>query len=221
MDLLQMGAYHVSVVLWLYFAQARGGVTIKFRHCFFFRMPVSGRWSWGGSGHYDSDCRVRHRYALGFLLFLAYQVWWQSGHEESGNLAPVDLDAFRNLIDPQELQFLKRKSVAQGLPEDSANPPARRRRLYLSHLQERGPTGGHRPFCQRSCTMQEIAAAGLDVVQRALRLKLWCSLSLMELNATLVFPTLLSPSGEIADRYLDVSFLDGLAPQASGGIVPA
>lgn len=147
-----------------------------------------------------------------FLLFLAYQVWWQSGQEESGNLAPVDLDAFRNLIDPQELQFL-RENLS---PKDFRRIQRIRLRAAAASISVISKNAGQLVAIGRSASAhadQEIAAAGLDVVQRALRLKLWCSLSLMELNATFVFPTLLSPSREIADRYLDVTSMTASLPK--------
>jgi len=59
----------------------------------------------------------------------------------------------------------------------------------------------------------ETTAAGLDVVERGLQLKLWCSLSLLKLNVTMIWPTLPSPSGKIADRYLDVSSLTAALPR--------
>ncbi len=150
--------------------------------------------------------------AFGFMFFLAYQVWWQSGHEENGNLSPVDLDAFRNLIDPQELQFLKQNLS----PRDFRRIQRTRLRAAAAYISVISKNAGQLVAIGRSASAHpdaEIAAAGLDVVQRALRLKLWCSLSLVELNATMVFPTLLSPSSEIADRYLDVTSMTASLPK--------
>ncbi len=46
--------------------------------------------------------------AVAFLLFLSYQVWWQLGKAgEIENLLPLDLEAFRNLTDPEEVRFLR------------------------------------------------------------------------------------------------------------------
>jgi hypothetical protein len=151
--------------------------------------------------------------ALGFMLFLAFQVWWQSGHGgESGNLSPVDLDAFRNLIDPQELQFLRENLP----PKDFRRIQRIRLRAAAAYISVISKNTGQLVAIGRCASAhpdEEIAAAGVDVVQRALRLKLWCFLSLIELNATMVFPTLLAPSSEIANRYLDVSSMTTSLPK--------
>jgi hypothetical protein len=151
--------------------------------------------------------------ASAFLLFLAYQVWWQSGHAgESGHLSPVDLEAFRNLIDPQELQFLR----FHLSPKEFRRIQRIRLRAAAAYVSVISKNAGELVAIGRCASAHpdsEIAAAGLDVVQRALRLKLWCSLSLLKLNATMVCPTLLSPSSGIADRYLDVTSMTASLPK--------
>jgi hypothetical protein len=148
-----------------------------------------------------------------FLLFLSYQVWRQSDDEKVvGDLSPVDLDAFRNLTDPEEARFLR-----INLPPKEFRRIQRMRlraaSMYISVISKNaaklmviGRSVGAHPDA-------EIATAGLDVVHRALQLKLWCSLSLLKLNAIAICPTLLSPSSRIAEQYLDVTSLTASLPK--------
>jgi len=150
--------------------------------------------------------------AVAFLLFLAYQAWWQSGQaREIENLAPVDLEAFRNLTDPDEVRFLR----VNLSPAEFRRIQRMRLRATASYISVISQNAGRLVVIGRSMSVHpdtETAAAGLDVVHRALQLKLWCSLSLWKLNVTMIFPTLLSPSSRIADRYLYVSSLTASLP---------
>jgi hypothetical protein len=152
--------------------------------------------------------------AILFLLFLSYQTWWQSGAEGEGgidNLLPVDLDAFRNLTDPEEAHFLRLNLS----PEEFRRIQRIRLRATALYISVISKNAGRLVVIGRSVSSHpdaEIAAAGLDIVHRAVQLKLWCSLSLLKLNATTVWPTLLSPSSRIADRYLDITSLTASLP---------
>jgi hypothetical protein len=150
--------------------------------------------------------------AVAFLLFLAYQVWWQSGNAAAiENLTPVDLDAFRNLTDPEEVHFLR----VNLSPKEFRRIQRMRLRATASYISVISQNAGRLVVIGRSMSAQpdaETAAAGLDVVHRALQLKLWCSLSHLKLNATMICPTLLIPSSRIADRYLDVRSLTASLP---------
>ena len=151
--------------------------------------------------------------AIVFLLFLSYQVWWQSGNtEEIETLSPVDLEAFRNLTDPQEVDFL-RVNLSSKEFRRIQRLRLRAAAVYISAISQ---NAGKLVVVGRSVSVHtdtDIAAAGLDVVHRALQLKLWCSLALVKVNATIVCPTLLSPSTKIADRYLDVTSLTASLPK--------
>ena len=151
--------------------------------------------------------------AVVFLLFLSYQVWWQSDNaEEITDLSPVDLQAFRNLMDPQEVDFLR----VNLSPKDFRRIQRLRLRAAAVYISAISQNAGRLLVVGRSVSAHpdsDIAAAGLDVVHRALQLKLWCSLSLLKLHATSLFPTLLSPSSRIADRYLDVTSLTAALPK--------
>jgi hypothetical protein len=151
--------------------------------------------------------------AVVFLLFLSYQVWWQSGNSgKIENLSPVDLEAFRNLTDPEEVRFLR----VNLSPKEFRRIQRIRLRVAAMYISEISRNAGRLVVIGRSVTSHpdaETAAAGLDVVHRALQLKLWCSLALLKLNATIICPTLLSPSSSIADRYLDVASLTASFPK--------
>lgn len=151
--------------------------------------------------------------AIVFLLFLSYQVWWQSGNtEEIETLSPVDLEAFRNLTDPQEVDFL-RVNLSSKEFRRIQRLRLRAAAVYISAISQ---NAGRLVVVGRSVSAHpdtDIAAAGLDVVHRALQLKLWCSLALVKVTATIVCPTLLSPSTKIADRYLDVTSLTASLPK--------
>jgi hypothetical protein len=151
--------------------------------------------------------------AVAFLLFLCYQVWWQSGKAgEIENLLPLDLEAFRILTDPEEVRYLR----VNLSPKEFRKIQRMRLRAASIYISVISQNAGRLIAIGRSVSAHSdagIAAAGLDVVHRALQLKLWCSLSLLELNVTMICPTLLSPSSRIADRYLNVSSLTASLPQ--------
>lgn len=151
--------------------------------------------------------------AVVFLLFLSYQVWWQSGNAgKIENLSPVDLEAFRNLTDLEEAHFLR----VNLSPKEFRRIQRIRLRAAAMYISVISKNAGRLVVIGRSVRSHsdaEIAATGLDVVHRALQLKLWCSLSLLKLNATIVCPTLLSPSSSIADRYLHVTSLTTSLPK--------
>jgi hypothetical protein len=145
--------------------------------------------------------------AVAFLLFLCYQVWWQSGQAgEIEDLLPLDLEAFRNLTDPDEVRFLR----VNLSPKEFRRIQRMRLRAAEAYIAVISQNAGRLVVIGRSMSTHpnaETAAAGPDVIHRALQLKLWCSLSLLKLNVAMIWPTLPSPSSRIADRYLNVSSL--------------
>jgi hypothetical protein len=118
----------------------------------------------------------------------------------SEQIRPVDLDAFQNLTDPEEEEFLR------------ANLPAaefrmiQRQRLRaaieyvggVSHnaalLLQLGQTARRSPDAR-------IADTGRNLVDNALRLRLYSSLAICKLCLRIAFPgAVLQPAG-IVDRY--------------------
>ncbi|MFY9842697.1 MAG: hypothetical protein WA718_12950 [Terriglobales bacterium] len=151
--------------------------------------------------------------ALLFMLFLAYQVWWQSGDDKGiENSPPVDLDAFRNLTDPEEARFL-RNNLSPKTFRRIQRIRLRVAAMYVSAISKNAAQLIVVGRSARAHPNAEIAAVGLDVFHRALQLKLRCSLSLLRLNANILWPTLLSPSTRIAEQYLDVTSLTASLPK--------
>ncbi|HUB02344.1 MAG TPA: hypothetical protein VL983_06650 [Terriglobales bacterium] len=136
-----------------------------------------------------------------FLLFLALQVRQYSRPvEKLPQLIPIDLEAFAALTDPEEETFL------QG------NLPTREFRLvqrgriralkpYLSAFSRNASALIVAGQSARYHADAQVAASGVEIIQRAVRLKIWCGLSLVRLNSAIVFPALSSPSSEIARPY--------------------
>jgi hypothetical protein len=159
--------------------------------------------------------------AAAFLLFLGYQVWWQAGRgRKVEQLLPVDLEAFRNLTDAEETRYL-RVSLSSKEFRRIQRLRLRAAASYISVISE---NAGRLVAIGRSVSANadaETTAAALDVVHRGLELKLRCSLWRLKLNATTLFPTLLSPSNRIADRYLDVSTMTASLPRKLAAPSPA
>jgi hypothetical protein len=151
--------------------------------------------------------------AVVFLLFLCRQVWWQSGDTEGvETLSPVDLEAFRNLTDPAEARFLR----VNLSPKDFRRIQRVRLRAAAMYVAVISKNAGRLVVIGRYASSHpdaETASAGLDIVRRALDLKLWCALALLKINATAICPTLLSPSNGIVDRYLDVTSMTDALPK--------
>ena len=143
--------------------------------------------------------------ALAFISFLVLQLSRRRspkvGTELRISLTAVDLDAFENLTDPEEEHYLKLNLPA---PEFRRVQRCRIRaaKMYVSAVSQNasllvaaGQSARHHPD-------ESIAASGQELMQRAVQLKLRCLASALRLNAALAFPTLLSPSNSVANRYL-------------------
>ena len=146
--------------------------------------------------------------AVLFVLFLTFQVWWRyRARDEAAHarqLIPVDLDAFENLTDPEEERFL-RLNLSRAEFQQVQRSRIRAARMYVAALS--GNAGLLMAVGQsaRSHSNPEVAASGAELLQRAIRLKVWCMLSSLQLNAAMIFPDVLSPSGGLANQYVRVS----------------
>jgi hypothetical protein len=150
--------------------------------------------------------------AVAFFLFLSYQVWLQSGREGAvDDLSPVDLEAFRNLTDPEEMRYL-RINLSPREFRRIQRTRLRAAAMYISVISKNATLLMVIGRTARTHSDAEIVSAGLDVTNRAILLKVWCSLSLLKLNATMICPTLMSPSSRIAERYIDVTSLTATLP---------
>jgi hypothetical protein len=148
--------------------------------------------------------------ALAFLVFLGSQVWThytaRGGAAQAKQLTPVDLDAFENLIDPEEEQFLKVNLMPAEF-RGVQRARIRAARMYVAALSENAGVLVAVGQSARSHPNPEIAATGLEIIQRSLRLKVWCLLAMFRLSAAVVFPTILSPSSRITNQYLLVTYM--------------
>jgi hypothetical protein len=151
--------------------------------------------------------------ALAFLFFLVYQVWQRyTRTREAGQLTHVDLEAFENLTDPEEEKFL-RTNLAPAEFRLVQRIRIRAAKLYVWALSENASVLVAVGQSVRYHPDPQVVSSGQEIAQRAIRLKVWCLLSLIRLNAALVFPTLLSPSGAIASQYLVVSYMAANLPE--------
>jgi len=150
-----------------------------------------------------------------FLLFLILQVWSRYSRPnelaKAARLIPVNLDAFENLTDPEEEAYLR-----LNLPPAEFRSVQRLRirvaKMYVAAMSKNASTMAFVGQSARAHSDPEIAAAGQNLVQQAIRLKVWCVLSATRLNAGLAFPGVLSPSNAIASRYLAVKYLAASLP---------
>ena len=159
---------------------------------------------------------------LGFIsvvlvLFLASQVWLRYSHRgdaiqrHSPELTPVDLEAFENLTDPEEEQFL-RSNLSPGEFRGVQRLRIRAAKLYVAALsQNAGVLVAVGQFARLNSD-PEVAATGQELVQKAIRLKVWCLFSLMRMEVAFFFPVLLSPSNKLANQYMLVSYMAANLP---------
>jgi hypothetical protein len=124
--------------------------------------------------------------------------------DPAGRVRPVDLEAFRNLVDRDEEAFLRRHL-----------PPRRFRKVQRARLRAAaeyvccvagnaaillrlGEAAGHSPD-------PRIAQAGRELVDNALRLRRYSVLALAQLYVGVLFPgSRITPAG-IADQYQQLS----------------
>ena len=148
--------------------------------------------------------------AIAFVLFLISQGWRRYSQKgealQAGQLVPVDLEAFENLTDPEEEEFL-RVNLSSAEFRGVQRSRLRAARMYVAALSENAGTLVAVGQSARLDADPEIAASGAEILQRAIRIKVWCLFALLRLSAAMVFPTMLSPSGEIANQYLLVTYM--------------
>jgi hypothetical protein len=146
------------------------------------------------------------------LLFLASQVWGRFARRgdalqsETGQLTPIDLEAFENLTDPEEEQFL-RKNLSPAEFRRVQRTRLRAAKMYVASLSQNAAVLVAVGQSARSSADPEIAAAGQEISQRAIRLKIWCFLSQLRMDAAFAFPSHLSPSTKIASQYMLVTYM--------------
>jgi hypothetical protein len=153
-----------------------------------------------------------------FLLFLILQVWWRYARRnelaQPRPLTLVDLEAFENLTDPEEEAYL-RHNLSPAEFRSVQRLRIRVAKMYVAAMSKNASTMASVGQFARYHSDPQVAASGQNLVQQAIRLKVWCVLSATRLNAALAFPTVLSPSSAIASRYLAVKYMAASLPGKS------
>jgi len=155
--------------------------------------------------------------AVVFPFFLILQVWrryLRPVEAEAAQLIPVDLEAFENLMDSGEERFLKANLSPPEFREIQRSR-IRAAKVYVAALSENARVLAAVGQSARNHSDPEIAAAGVEVVQRAIRLNVWCLSALFRLDAALLYPTRLALSSGIGDRYLLVTNMAASLPKKS------
>jgi hypothetical protein len=139
-----------------------------------------------------------------FLLFLVFQWRRQYGPRRgsaAGALTPVDLNAFENLMDRDEEEYLRLNLSAKEF-RSVQRERIRVARLYVAAISKNASVLVGMGQAARSQRDPEVAASGQELMRHAVQLKLWCVLAQLRLGGAFLFPGALSPASAIADRYL-------------------
>jgi hypothetical protein len=126
----------------------------------------------------------------------------------AGRTRPVDLEAFRNLVNPKEEDFL-RDSL---LPREFRAVQRDRMRAALSYIHN---TAYNAKFLLRVGAAAarspdpRIAQAGRQLTDQALRLRAYALLSSAKLWMRIAFPQARASYGRLADKYQSLSALAG------------
>jgi hypothetical protein len=151
--------------------------------------------------------------ALAILLLLFYL---EGGHHYSvgrmedlaGRTRPVDIDAFRNLMDPTEDDFLR----ANLGPREFRVIQRERTRSAMDYIRN---TAHNAAFLLRlgeaaaQSADPRIALAGQQLVDSALRLRAYALLSSAQLYLRMALPGARFSYGKLADNYQHLSGLAG------------
>ena len=147
---------------------------------------------------------------LAVVALLAVVLLWHAARGESGAVnslgevedrtRPVDLAAFRNLVDPSEEEYL-RSNLA---PSEFRQVQRERIRAALEYVER---TAGNAAVlirlgeAARRSSDAQVAATGQDLVNSALRLRLYALLAEGRLYLRLLVPGARLPAGQFVDSY--------------------
>jgi hypothetical protein len=145
---------------------------------------------------------------LGVLLYL------EGGNRSSveqledlkGLTRPVDLDAFRNLVDPAEDDFLR----ANMLPRQFRAVQRQRMRAALEYIRNTAHNAAFLLRMGEAATRNSdprVAQAGKDLMYSALRLRAYALLYSISLYVRIIFPQSRLSYGELVDNYQHLSAL--------------
>jgi hypothetical protein len=151
--------------------------------------------------------------ALAVLLLLLFL---EGGHNDSiqrledlaGRTRPVDLEAFRNLMDPKEDDFLR----SNLLPHEF-RAVQRERALsaidYILNTMHNAAVLLRLGEAATRSSNQSVALAGRQLAENAVRLRAYALLSVAKLGLRMVLPGARWSNGRLADTYQDLSGLAG------------
>jgi hypothetical protein len=149
--------------------------------------------------------------ALAILFLLLYL---EGGHNSSlqqlddlaARTRPVDLEAFRNLVDPGEEDFLH----SNLLPRQFRAVQRERMRAALEYVQNASHNAAFLLRMGESAARNpepRIAQAGRQLIDSALRLRAYALLSAAKLYVRIIFPQARLSYGRLADNYQHLSAL--------------
>src|SRR2546430_1609767 len=117
-----------------------------------------------------------------------------------GRTRPVDIDAFRNLIDPAEEEFLR-----ENLPAGEFRVIQRERLRaaveYVSCAAHNAAILLRLGEAARRSSDPKIARAGQQLLDSALRLRLYAFLSMIRLYLSIAFPVAHLSARSLTDNY--------------------
>lgn len=120
--------------------------------------------------------------------------------EEVGTVTrPVDLAAFRNLVDPAEDEFLR-----ANLPPAAFRRVQRERlRAAIVYVQRSAANAAVLLRIGEAMSREEpeMAALGREIADAALRLRMYALMVLVVLHARVWFPQIGAPVAEVSTRY--------------------
>lgn len=151
--------------------------------------------------------------ALAILVLLLYVEGGQKlsvmGVDDlAGRTRPVDLEAFRNLVDPKEEDFLR----ANLLPREFRAIQRERIRSTMDYIRNTTHNAACLLRLGEAATRSadpRVAQAGRQLIDSALRLRAYALLSIARLYLRMVLPEARLSFGKLADNYQHVSVLAG------------
>jgi len=151
--------------------------------------------------------------ALAVLFLLLYL---EGGRKSSvhrvedlvGHTRPVDIDAFRNLMDPQEEDYLR----ANLVPCDFRVIQRERSRAAIDYIRNTAHNAAfllHLGEAASRSADPRVALAGKQLIDSAVRLRVYALLAIAKLYLRIALPhARLSPT-RLAEKYQDLSSLAG------------
>jgi hypothetical protein len=131
------------------------------------------------------------------------------GEENGGSLRPVDIDAFRNLIDPAEEEFL-RHSLRPGEFRKLQRERLRAALEYILCVAGNAAVLIRMGEAARLNPEPSIAQAGERLVDNAIRLRLYSFQAVLKLYVAILLPGARVSAGAVAENYERLSGLVSL-----------